>query len=160
MVTNNNVERPTYTGSVQADWIDANGHMNVSYYDWVFDAGERELFDRFGIHDLYIRTTRRSIFRLEKIIRYERELKEGDRIEVRSFVIWTDMKRIHHFHEIWNINENYRAATNDGLSIHVALELRRSVPIHNQDVSAKLRTMVDAQSRPAGVIERKDGRRS
>lgn len=155
-------EGPTYRGSVEADWIDANGHMNVSFYDHVFDLAERELFMRFGIGDSYIVARRKSVFRLEKLVTYERELKLGTRIEVHSHVVWTDMKRVHHFHELWNVDENHRAAADDALSIHVDLDLRRSARMSDSEVLLPLAKLAEAYAsgQPlTGVVQRREGRR-
>lgn len=128
----------SFRGKVEPHWLDTNRHMNVSWYDRVFDCAEGDLFDAFGIRDAYIRRTSYSLFRLEKNIRYERELMVGGQLEVRSLVLWTDLKRIHHFHELWNVDQGYRAATAEGLSIHVDLRLRKSTKIVDIEVIAPL----------------------
>ncbi len=152
----------TYQGRVGKDWIDANDHMNVSWYDRVFDAAEKRFFEVFGIDDHYIQRTGLSFFRLERLVRYERELQLDDRLEARSHVVWTDFRRVHHFHELRNVGENFRAAWVDAVSIHVDLSLRKSVPISLPEVKTPLEQHFRDHSAlrlPEGVPSRKEGRR-
>lgn len=145
----------SFRGEVEPPWLDVNRHVNVSGYDRVFDSAESDLFDVFGICDAYIRRTNYSIFRLEKTVRYERELMMGGRLEVRSLVLWTDLKRIHHFHELWNVDQDYRAATAEGVSIHVDLRLRKSTRILDVEVAAPLIRLAAEHARlprPKGVV--------
>lgn len=154
-----NAPRPyiSFRGKVEPHWLDVNRHMNVSWYDRVFDIAESDLFEVFGIHDDYIRHTSYSFFRLEKSVRYERELMPDARLEARSVVLWTDLKRVHHFHELWNVDQNYRAATVEGLSIHVDLRLRKAARIVERDVADPLTRLAAQHARlpwPKGVARR------
>ncbi len=38
-----------YEGEVLAEWIDANGHMNLAYYIVLFDYATDALFDTIDI---------------------------------------------------------------------------------------------------------------
>lgn len=152
----------SFRGAVVPEWIDINDHMNVSWYDRLFDRAERTFFEEFGIGDAYILRTGLSVFRLERLVVYERELRLGDRVEVRSRVLWTDMRRVHHFHELWNMDAGYRAAISDAVSIHVDLNLRKSTAMELPDVVQPLRRLLSdhaAAPPPPGVLARQDGRR-
>jgi acyl-CoA thioester hydrolase len=156
-------ETLTFRGSVTEAWIDANRHMNVSAYDVVFDAAEKAFFELFGIGDAYIRRTDLSCFRLEKLIRYERELVLGDALEVRSRVAWTDFRRIHHFHELWNVEAGYRAAFADSVSMHVDLRLRKAAAMELPEVREPLAALAQAHAAlpaPPGLVARTSGRRT
>lgn len=147
----------SFRGSVEPRWLDVNQHMNVSWYDRVFDIAETELFKVFGIHDDYIRGTSYSFFRLEKSVRYERELMPNAKLEARSTVLWTDLKRVHHFHELWNVDQDYRAATVEGLSIHVDLRVRKAAKIVVPDVADRLSALATEHAHlpwPKGVLRR------
>ncbi len=147
----------TYRGVVIPEWIDANRHMNVSAYDGVFDAAERSFFDEFGLGNPYIARTGLSCFRLERCVRYERELVEGDAVEVRSRIAWTDFRKIHHFHELWNLGLGRRAAFADVLSIHVDLRSRSSVSIEYPEIRMPLVRLAEAHAllpTPSGMIHR------
>lgn len=154
--------RVSFVGTVAPEWIDANDHMNVSFYDAVFDMAEQRFFEEFAIEDDFIRRTRMSFFRLERLVRYDRELLRGDRLEARSRVIWSDFRRVHHFHELWNVDQGYRAAIVDAISIHVDLRARKSAPIELPEVREPLELLLaeyNASPRPEGILPRIDGRR-
>lgn len=147
----------SFRGSVEPHWLDVNRHMNVSWYDRVFDIAETQLFEVFGIHDDYIRSTSYSFFRLEKSVRYERELMPDAKLEARSIVLSTDLKRVHHFHELWNVDQGYRAATVEGLSIHVDLRVRKAAKIVVPDVADRLSALATEHAHlpwPKGVVRR------
>jgi acyl-CoA thioester hydrolase len=131
---------------VGASWIDINGHMDVEWYDRVFDRAETRLLAELGIDDDYIRRTEHSIFRVERTIRYQRELLLGAEVTVRSRILWADGKRIHHAHALWNEGSGTVAAECDVVSLHVDLRRRRSVRIADAAVRASLESMAAAHS--------------
>lgn len=144
-------------GHVGPDVIDVNGHMNVLGFDKLFDAAESALFLAFGMGEPYLERTGMSMFRLEKLIRYERELFADDAIEIRSYLVATDMKRIHHVHELWSRETNRRSAIFDALSIHVDLAARRSAPIADPATRASVTACAElhaALPRPEGALDR------
>lgn len=152
----------TMRGQVESDWIDVNGHMSAGYFDRLFDRAEESLFTEFGIADPYILRTGLSYYRLERIVIYARELMQGDPLEVRSRVLWTDLRRVHHFHELWNTAAGYRAAYCDGISIHVDLTTRKSAVATLPEVTEPLLRLRAAHSTPPlpeGVVHRVNGRR-
>lgn len=152
----------SYRGHVERQWIDINQHMNVAWYDHVFDVAETTFFRTFGITDEHIAKTGFSMFRLERLVRYERELLPGESIEVRSMIAWTDFKRVHHFHELWNTQSRCRAASVDALSIHVDLSTRKSAVMTRQENRLPLEELAArhaALAKPDGVLHRRRGHR-
>lgn len=158
-----NGARLTYRGTIGDESIDINRHMNVSGFDALFDQGEHNLFEITGIWEPWIARRGESLFRLEKVIRYENELLLGQDFEVRSRVIATDGRRIHHFHELWDCAHDRRSAAFDGLSIHVDLTRRKSCPITDPDVLTRLLAL-EAEAAgfdlPKGVQQRGLSRRA
>ncbi|HWU64930.1 MAG TPA: thioesterase family protein [Ensifer sp.] len=146
-----------FRGEVLPEWVDVNDHMNVSFFDRVFDAAEKVLFDELGIDEGYAGRTGYGVFRVEKFIRYEKELRLAHKLEVRSSVLWTDQRRIHHFHEIVNLSVPARSAFCDALSIHVDLSKRKAAMFHLDEVRQRLqdlhRRTMDGP-RPPGAIAR------
>jgi acyl-CoA thioester hydrolase len=116
------------TGSVKPEWIDINGHMNVAYYLVAFDQGVDSLFDRLGISDEYIGSTRGSTFAVECHVTYQREVNERDPYRVTSQVLAYDEKRIHQFQRLYHRDEGYLAATAEWMNLHVNLNSRRVSP--------------------------------
>ena len=141
-----------WSGVVQPDWIDDNEHMTAMAYPSLFHPRTGALFASIGIDRAYIADRRLSVFQREFRLGYERELLLGDGIEIRSWLIAHDAKRIHHFHELWHVAENYRAAFVEYMSLHIDLATRRTAPFPS-DVMDKLNRLAaayDALPRPAG----------
>jgi acyl-CoA thioester hydrolase len=142
------------SGQVLPDWIDQNEHMNVTRYDVVFDAAEGVFYARFGMDRNYPATRRRGVFRLEKHIRYEREMRLGAKFEITSHLLWTDLKRMQVFHQLWNIDENYRAATMECMAIHMDLDSRKPLRIDDAEIRAGFEATATAHAElatPDGV---------
>src|SRR5580658_4398234 len=76
-----------YCTEVIPEWVDYNGHMNVAYYVLAFDRGTDVLFDVLGIGADYVRTANHSMFALEGHIAYEREVRLGEPLAVRSTIL-------------------------------------------------------------------------
>ena len=121
-----------YRGTVQREWIDYNGHMNLAYYILAFDHATDFMFDRLGIGGTYVRSTGCSVFAAETHVLYERELKEGDPLRVTSQLIDADAKRLHLFHAMFHGTAGFRAATIEILALHVDLSGPRSIPFADE----------------------------
>ncbi len=130
-----------FEGKVEPAWIDVNGHMNVAWYDHVFDRAESSLFAAFGIDEAYIRANGRSMFRLEKRVRYERELAGGDRIRIESRIVSTDERILRHAHVLMNLTAGIRAGMAEYVSIHVDLAKRKSARILDPVLLPRLRQL-------------------
>jgi acyl-CoA thioester hydrolase len=113
---------------VRAEWIDANGHMNLAYYLLAFDHATDALFDRLGIGNAYRSETGHALFVAETHVTYERELREGDPIRFTSQLLGVAPKKLHLFHRMYHAGEDFLAATNEILAIHVDLGERRARP--------------------------------
>jgi len=131
---------------VKPEWIDINEHMNVRWYDHVFDNAEHDLMEAIGISDPYIASSGFTIYRLEKRIRYERELLLGEQLLVSSRIIFTDERILKHRHELLNLTRNIRAASADYTSIHVDLSVRKSARISDPFILEPLRRLVRAHA--------------
>jgi acyl-CoA thioester hydrolase len=125
-----------YQGEVLAEWIDANGHMNLAYYTVLFDYATDVLFDAIGIGWDYKRATNHGTFVVETHSLYERELLAGERVRVISQILGADGKRLHLAHEMLRIADGQRSATQELMFLSIDLTRRRVVPF-----------MADAQQR-------------
>ena len=117
-----------WRGEVERGWIDTNDHMTSMAYPALFHPKIATLFHLVGINLDYITQRRLSVFQREFRLAYERELRLGDRIEIRSWLIDHDEKRIHHFHELWNTEKNYRASYVEYMTFHIDMGARRTGP--------------------------------
>jgi len=136
-----------FEGRVEPAWIDANRHMNVTWYDHVFDRAETALFAAFGVDEAYIHRFQHGMFRLEKRIRYEREAVEGDLLRVESRIVSCDERLLRHAHELINLTKGARAGMAEYVSIHVDLSKRKSARVTEPSVLAPLRGLAALHAR-------------
>jgi acyl-CoA thioester hydrolase len=142
-----------WTGIVEPEWIDFNDHMSSAEYARLFHPNTGALFRRIGIGPEYIRTRRLTVFQREFRVSYERELRVGEQIEIRSYLVAHDAKRIHHAHELWHRAKGIRAAFVEYMSLHFDMKTRRLTPFP-EDVMECLDTLAlafAAVSPPPGV---------
>jgi acyl-CoA thioester hydrolase len=138
---------------VPEQWIDINGHMNATHYGLVIYDAHVEFTRVIGLGDDYVARTNCGKAVLASHMVYEREIALGDRLEVRSWLLAVDDKRLHFFHELFNATKGCRAATSEQVDIHIDLRARRSSPLP-EDLRRALRQRVRAnlaQTRPDGV---------
>ena len=130
--------------SVDPAWIDYNGHMNMAYYNVLFDRGADEAFSEFGVSADYVKERSMSVFTAEIHVCYIRELHEGDKVTVSFQMIDHDEKRIRVYQEIRH-EEGWLAATGEALSLHIDMSGPRVVAFPD-DILEKVQAM---QSRHA-----------
>ncbi len=114
--------------TVIEDWIDYNGHLNMAFYNVLFDHGVDHVYDHLGIGEAYTRSGAGSCFTLEVHVHYLNELALGDEVEVHFRLLDFDHKRLHFFEELYHRKEGYLAATSEQLAMHVDMQSRRSAP--------------------------------
>lgn len=129
----NTYQLPTFEMTVQPEWIDHNGHMNVAYYVLAFDLATDEFYEGLGIGLTY-QETGYSIFTLGMNVDYLAELFEGDPIRIETHLVDWDHKRVHYIHSMYHADKGYLAATNECLGMHVGYKSRKSesLPEHLQ----------------------------
>jgi acyl-CoA thioester hydrolase len=110
---------------VRPEWIDSNGHMNLAYYVVVFDLATDKFYAALGIGDAYREATGFSCFTVETHTLYEREVRLGERLRVRSWLLGADAKRVHYFHELFHIDSGERSAVQELMALHIDMRVRR-----------------------------------
>jgi acyl-CoA thioester hydrolase len=147
---------PLHEESVRPEWIDRNGHMNLAYYIVIFDHATDALFEVLGIGEAYTQITNNSLFVVETHTLYERELREGERVQVRSLVLSADAKRLHFAHEMLSEAGRDRAAMQELMALHVDMSARRAVPFRadRQNAIAEVAAAHANLSRPGGLGRR------
>jgi acyl-CoA thioester hydrolase len=117
-----------HKSKVLPEWIDYNGHMNLAFYLLAFDQATDTFFDYLGIGESYKNKYNYSTFTLEGHITYDNEVLEGDSLSFKTYLLDFDEKRIHYFHEMYHAREGYLAATNEMITMHIDMSIRRSAP--------------------------------
>jgi len=103
---------------VEKEWIDYNGHMNMAYYNVLFDRCVDEVFDTLGIGAKYAEERRLTTYTAEIHVCYVRELHLGDRVNCAFRILDHDEKRFHTFQELYHV-DGWLAATSEVLTLHV-----------------------------------------
>lgn len=117
-----------HRATVQKEWIDWNGHMNVGYYVVAFDKATDTLCNQFGCGWEYTREKIGMTFVLEAHVTYDQEVKEGDPLRITSQILDHDAKRLHYIHAMYHASEGYLAATNELMLMNIDYASRRSAP--------------------------------
>src|SRR5262245_46260959 len=130
----------SYRDTVRPEWIDHNGHMNMGYYLVVFDFATDEFFRWVGLGAEHRRDHAVTTFCLEAHVTYHREVREGDPLRFTTQLLGHDAKRLHYIHAMYHATDSYLAATNELMSLHVALDTRRGAPM-SADVRSRLATI-------------------
>jgi len=125
---------------VEKDWIDYNGHLNMAFYNVIFDRGIDEALEAVGLGPEYLRQANASYFTLEAHVSYLQELQLGAPLRVTTQLLDYDQKRLHCFQEIYHAEENFLAATSENISMHVDMATKKSAPFPD-DILARIEGM-------------------
>jgi acyl-CoA thioester hydrolase len=129
---------------VEPAWIDYNGHLNMAYYNVLFDRAVDEAFTLLGCGADYIKRGF-STFTAEAHVRYLRELKEGAPVRVTFQLLDYDAKRLHFFEQLFHAEEGWVSATSENLTLHVDMAQKKVAPFPS-DVTQRLALMKTAHS--------------
>lgn len=111
---------------VPKEWIDVNGHMNATHYGLAVYDAHFNFTEALGLGEAYVQSTNCGKAVLESHMIYEREVSEGDELEIKSWLLAVDQKRLHFFHEVYNVTQGFRAAVSEQVDIHIDLNARKS----------------------------------
>jgi acyl-CoA thioester hydrolase len=130
---------------VEPGWIDYNGHLNMAYYNVLFDRAVDEVYELLGCGLAYLKETQHSCFTAEVHVRYLRELNAGDRVRVSFQLIDFDVKRLHYFEELRHADGGWLSATSENMALHVDMAARKTVPFP-ETIAARLAAMKTAHA--------------
>src|SRR5580692_4542127 len=125
---------------VEPGWIDYNGHLNMAYYNVLFDRAVDEVYEILGLGLAYVETSRHSTFTAEVHVRYLRELHAGDPVRVTFQLLGFDAKRLHYFEQLFHAEEGWLSATSENMALHIDMEKQKTAPFP-ATVSARLARM-------------------
>src|ERR1700674_4988104 len=95
---------------VEPGWIDYNGHLNMAYYNVLFDRAVDEVYELLGLGLAYVEVSRHSTFTAEVHLRYLRELHAGDPVRVTVQLLGFDAKRLHFFEQLFHATDGWVSA--------------------------------------------------
>ena len=114
--------------TVEPQWIDYNGHLNMAYYNVLFDRAVDEAYELIGVGLDYLKQHRHSTFTAEVHVRYLRELKQDDPVRVTFQLLGYDAKRIHYFEQLFHATEGWVSATSENMTLHVDMTAKKVAP--------------------------------
>jgi acyl-CoA thioester hydrolase len=138
---------------VEPQWIDYNGHLNMAYYNVMFDRAIDELWLKLGIGPAYMRERHGSTFTAECHVRYIREIHQGDPVQIAITLVAADEKRLHTFEEMRHAGEGWLSATSENMTMHIDMAARKAAPFP-PDIRDRIRAVADAHAaipRPDGI---------
>jgi acyl-CoA thioester hydrolase len=103
---------------VEKDWIDYNGHLNMAYYNVLFDRCSDEAFAMLGMGPDYAKERRLTTYTAEIHVCYVRELHLGNKVTCTFQLLDFDEKRFHAYQELRHV-DGWLAATCEVLTLHV-----------------------------------------
>jgi acyl-CoA thioester hydrolase len=149
-------DHPLFTthASVQPEWIDYNGHMNMGFYLVAFDqVATDRFFDYLGIGLEHKQSVGNSTFSLAANIDFIGELMDGDPLRFTTQLVDYDHKRLHFFHHLYHADKGYLAATNENLGMYIDMQTRRSTSFSEAQMARFQQELERGQEhgRPEGV---------
>ena len=120
------------TKKIIKEWTDYNNHMNLSYYILVFDLGAEVILSKFKMGEHSAKTTKKSTMVVETHTTYNREVREGDLVDVYLSHFDHDNKRLHYKLEMYDKAKNTLSATTEVLSLYIDLNLRKVAEFENE----------------------------
>src|SRR6195952_1548156 len=124
---------------IEPQWIDYNGHLNMAYYNVMFDRAIDELWLKLGIGPGYRTAGNGSTFTAECHVRYLREIHLGHPVQVSILLLAADEKRLHTFEELRHAGEGWLSATSENMTIHIDMAARKTAPFP-LDIRARIQT--------------------
>ena len=113
---------------IEPQWIDYNGHLNMAYYNVLFDRAVDEIYDLIGLGPAYLKQHGHSTMVAEMHVRYLRELRNSDQVRVSVQLLDYDAKRIHLFEQLLHATENWVSATSETMTLHVDMAAKKVAP--------------------------------
>jgi len=129
---------------IEKDWIDYNGHLNMAYYNVLFDRCSDDAFEMMGMGPNYAKERRLTIYTAEVHVCYVQELHLEHKVVVSFQLIDQDDKRLRAYQEIRHV-DGWLAATSETLSLHVDMSGPKVAPFPT-DVQAKVEAMRTAHA--------------
>jgi acyl-CoA thioester hydrolase len=138
--------------SIKPEWIDYNGHLNMAYYNVLFDQAYDGLCDAIGIGESYAKNNNFTTYTGEIHLRYLRELHLNHLVYCTIQLIDFNEKCIHMYQELRH-EDGWLSATCEGISLHVDMSGPRVAP-YPAGIFEKVQNLAKRQSalpRPDGI---------
>ena len=113
---------------VPPDWKDRNGHVNVQFYQTLYELGGYQILEEVGIGESYLTAHDFGMFDLEHHLHYRAELLIGDTVNTYNRLLDRNDKCFHGMYFIINDSRDQLACTLEYITSGVDLRTRRISP--------------------------------
>ena len=120
--------RVVFNGPVRPEWIDYNGHMNEACYVVVFSQAIDELMRRIGLDEAYRASHQVSIYTLQSMVHYLREVTEGEPLRIEVQLLESDSKKLRVFFRMLHGDSGEELAAMESLLLHMDMAAKRATP--------------------------------
>jgi len=114
--------------AVEPEWLDYNGHLNMAYYNVLFDRGVDAVWQRLGLGPDYSAARGHTTYIAEFHLRYLREIHLGDSVRASYQILDYDSKRLHFYQELIH-TDGWVSASGEGLMLHIDQSGPRVAPM-------------------------------
>jgi len=138
---------------IEPQWIDHNGHLNMAYYNVMFDRAIDQMWLQLGMGLDYVKERHGSTFTAECHVRYLGEIHLGDPVQISVYLLGADEKRLHTFQELRHATEGWLSATSENMSVHIDMKARKVGPFP-PDIGARIDAVLNTHAavpRPEGI---------
>lgn len=118
----------TWEAEVDEEFLDSNGHMNVSWYLHLFNRATGGTYRWLGLDWKQLKQMGINTFALETHVRYFSELLVGERITIRTRLVSRTPKRVQLLHLMFNEDRQILSATHEEVIAHMDLSARKMTP--------------------------------
>ncbi|BBE74536.1 thioesterase family protein [Oharaeibacter diazotrophicus] len=110
---------------LEPGWIDYNGHLNMAYYNVLFDRAVDLALDAAGLGESWRTAGGGTFFTVEVHLRYLAEVPPDGIVRTSVRLVGHDAKRVHLFLEMRDAVSGLLHATSEQLLLHVDPATRR-----------------------------------
>lgn len=130
--------------TIPPEWQDQNGHVNIQYYQTLYEIGGWPMLGRAGIDADYFENRHLGVFDLEHHVYYLSELHVGEHVAIHGRFLAKNRKRIHGMIFIVNAARDELACTLEFMATSTNLSTRRTNEFP-EDIVAGLDALMDAE---------------
>ena len=134
----------SYRTSIEAQWVDYNGHLRDAYYLLIFSYATDALMQRIGLDADSRERDGHTLFTLECHLNYLHEVKLGTEVWVQTQIVGFDRKRLHLYHSLHREGFAQALAASEQMLLHVQLDGPKSAPF-SEPGQASLEALARAQ---------------
>lgn len=132
---------PPYRPTIEAAWIDYNGHLRDAYYVVMFSAAIDSLMDHVGLHAAYRERTACTLYTVEVHAHYLQEVRRDDELTLENVVLDADRRRIHAGCVFRCARLAEPVAVAEAMLLHVHQGEKVSIQPFPDDIDARLQSL-------------------